>query len=172
MTLNTPQKLFVDQLRDLRSVEAQLEPAMAELVFAAGSPELEDLLRRHRDETRVQSERLKMILERHEDTPVNDRSEAMAGLIEGGNEHLAMAEDDVVRDMLLIAHCGRIEAYEIAAYRFAVALADFLELGEESELLGDSLAEEIKMAEALARHDVDGFSVDKALREQGVARGV
>lgn len=96
-------------------------------------------------------------LERHGETSGDDKCKAMAGLIEGGTAHLEGVRSPGTRDLMMIAHCIRIEHYEIAAHEFTTLLAERIELLSESVMLGELLAEEMGMADALMLLEPDLF---------------
>jgi ferritin-like metal-binding protein YciE len=150
MTIDTPHKLLIDQLQDILSFEQQLEDALPELVEMAASREIAELLADHLAQTREHRSRVERILERLGASEGDSPCKAMQGLIEGGSNHLKMTEGADLRDLLLVAHCTRIEAYEIAAYNFAISIADRLGLHEESELLRDSRKDEQHVSDELS----------------------
>lgn len=140
--LTQPSDLIFDQLRDIYSVESQVAQTLPDLSRIAARPELRDLLAKQTSLTLQQKYRVAGIFEKHGQEPGNDESKGMKGLIEGGNEHLALALDDAVRDLMLIAHCSRITCYEIAAYHFTTTLAESLGYYEEAETLSTIWEEE------------------------------
>ncbi len=147
--LSQTSDLFFDQLRDIHSVESQVALTLPDLVRLAALPELRDLLEEHIPLTLQQKHRVAGIFERYGQQPGNDESKGMKGLIEGGNEHLAMVVDDTVRDLMLIAHCSRIKYYEIAAYHFTTTLAENLGYYKEAETLSTIWEEERDVSHAL-----------------------
>jgi ferritin-like metal-binding protein YciE len=151
VAIQTLQDLFLDQLRDLFSVETQLVAAQTELAALASGSHLRGRLREHGMETRRHKQRLVEIARRHQFDLDGDPSRAMEGLIAGGREHLTEAEAPDARDFLIIAHSHRIEHYEMAAYGVAVALAGQLGLATEAELLSRSFNEEREMDRWLTR---------------------
>ncbi len=135
MSIDTPHKLLIDQLQDILSFEKQLENAMPELVEMACGPELNELLEDHLEQTHEHRSRVEHILDRLGADQGDSPCKAMQGLIEGGSNHLKQTKGAEIRDLLMVAHCTRIEAYEIAAYNFAISIAERLGLNEEAELL-------------------------------------
>lgn len=149
MKTETPLDLFFDQLRDLYSVETQLAASMPQLVTLTTCPELRELLMRHTDQTDQQRAKLIGIFDDHSVSPGNDKCKAMEGLIEGGDAHLKNVSEPRTRDLMMIAHCLRIEHYEIAAYGITQRLAEGLGLSTEAAVLKGILAEEEGAARAL-----------------------
>ena len=156
-TANTPFDLFFDQLRDLYSVEVQLQESMPHLLSLCTNKDLGDLLVSHANQNRTHIAEIAAIFERHGKSHGNDESKAMAGLIEGGTAHLEGVQSLPTRDLMMIAHCIRVEYYEIAAYEFTTLLAGRLGLIREPETLSKLLAEEQDMADALMLLEPDLF---------------
>ena len=150
MKIASPHDLFFDQLRDLYSVESQVILTLPDLAEHATNRMLRDLLLQHEGASLRHKEIVTGIFDRHGVDPDGDICKAMKGMIDGGNEHLAKAEGHLVRDLLLIAHCGRIEHYEIAAYRFITSLAGCVGFSRDAGELGEILAEEEQTARRLA----------------------
>lgn len=150
MKLSTPNDLFFDQLKDIYSVESQVILTLTDLADHATEEALKSLLLEHEGASERQKKTVSAILKRHGVDPGGDICKAMKGLIDGGNEHLAKAEDPLVRDLLLIAHWNRIEHYEIAAYGFTTSLARSLGLTRDAEELAEILEEETTTARQLA----------------------
>lgn len=157
MKLKEPLDLLADQLRDLYSAECQTILTSPELANRATYPRLKRILA---DEEKAGLERkqiLRRIAERHNFNLEGDLCRAMQGLIEGGNQHLDMADDNMVADLLIVAHFNRIKHYSIAGYGFALALAECFDDNEGSaELLG-VVERDRSVIHALARIAADIF---------------
>jgi ferritin-like metal-binding protein YciE len=158
MKLTSCIDLFFDQIRDLLSVERQLQDSFPDLLRRAHAPELRRVISDHIPENRRQRERLEAIFAEHGVKIGNDVSKAMAGLIEGGDEHLAAADDPRVADLLIIAHCSRIKHYEMAGYGFAACLGDCVGFAKEAEILNEILDEERAMHLALLQAAANLFA--------------
>lgn len=146
---NTPLELLFDQLRDLHSMEIQLCESMPLLVSLCTNEELRDLIVNHAHQNGSQIAEIIAIFERYGEPFSDDRCMAMAGLIEGGTAHLESVASPHSRDLMMIAHCLRIEYYEIAAYEFTTLLSGRLGLMREPAILSELLKEEKDMATAL-----------------------
>jgi len=62
MRLNTFENLYADQLNDLFSAESQLVEALPKMAEAASTPELQQALTQHLEETRGHSEMVSQLL--------------------------------------------------------------------------------------------------------------
>jgi ferritin-like metal-binding protein YciE len=142
MRFDTLSDVLVDQLSDLYDAEKQLVAALPEVSRAAHAPELRGALDEHLEQTRGHVVRLADIFERLDIDPVEERCEAMSGLIKESDEITAAEGDPVARDAALIAAAQRVEHYEIAGYGTAKALAEQLGFDEIGDILATTLDEE------------------------------
>jgi|GEM_PF-1144501 len=168
--VHTPRDLFFDQLRDIYSMEVQISQSMPHLVALCANESLRQLIERHAHQNCFQIAQISEIFERHGESPGDDTCKAIAGLIEGGTCNLRKVKDPHTRDLMMIAHCLRIEHYEMAAYDITTMLAGRLGMINEPELLSQLLEEEKDMAAALLQWEpvffeiADGTGVDPKVR--------
>jgi len=146
MNTTTLTELFFDQLRDIHSAAAQLVKSMPLHVSLCTHDALRNLLASHTHQYHNQMAEISAIFEWHGVVIGNDACKAMAGLLDGGTSHLQEVESAQTRDMMMIAHCLRIQAYEMAAYDFTTLLAGRLGMLREPSILSELLAEEKEMA--------------------------
>lgn len=158
MGAGTPLELFFDQLRDLYSMEIQLCESMPDLVTLCTNEALRDLVLTHAHQNRQHIDRVSAMFEWHDKSPGDDNCRAMAGLIEGGTAHLEAVRCPNIRDLMMIAHCLRIEYYEMAAYEFTALISGRLGLMRESGIIDELLADEKAMAAALLLLEPDLFA--------------
>lgn len=144
MKLESLDKLFVHELKDIHSAERQLLKALPKMAEAASNGDLKAAFQKHLTETEGQIDRLDKIFLGLDFESGGHRCAAMAGLIEEGEEMCKADADEHVRDAGLIACAQRVEHYEIAAYGTAVALAEKLGRQEAADLLRKNLEEEGK----------------------------
>lgn len=130
-------------------MEIQLCESMPHLVSLCTNEELRELIIGHAHQNCNQIAEIAGIFERHGESHGDDKCKAMAGLIEGGTAHLEGVPTPHTRDLMMIAHCLRVEYYEMAAYEFTTLLSGRLGLKREPEILSELLAEEKDMAAAL-----------------------
>ncbi len=140
--MNTLEDLLVEELKDIYSAETQLVKALPKMSKAASNLELQAAFEKHLDETKVHVERIEKVMAEFDASPGGKRCEAMAGLIEEGEEIIKKDGADTVKDAALICAAQKVEHYEISAYGSARALAQVL--GKESlvQILTDTLDEE------------------------------
>src|SRR5437899_12269485 len=69
MRLDTLEKLYISELRDLYSAENQLLKALPQMPKGASSPELKDALEKHLEQTKRHVESLEEWLEQLDESP-------------------------------------------------------------------------------------------------------
>jgi len=142
MKLDSLQKLYVEELRDLYSAENQILKALPKMAKAASSPELKRAFEEHLEQTKGQVDRLEQIFKTLGKSPKGKTCKAMEGLVEEGSELMEEDADPAVLDAGLIAAAQRVEHYEIAGYGTVRTYANILEDREAAELLQQTLDEE------------------------------
>lgn len=145
----TPKDLFLDQLRDLHSVEMQLVEALPALAARAVHTSLHETVAGHAAQTVCHLNLLTAMLKKLGAEPGDGKCKAMEGLISGGDVHLDSVDDEGTRDLMIIAHGSRIEHYEMAGYGIALRLATRLDLKEEALILESILIDEREAAQGL-----------------------
>lgn len=142
MSVDTVEKLFVSELKDLYSAENQITKALPKMAKAASSSELRTAFETHLKETQGQIQRLDRIFEILGKAASGKTCKAMKGLLEEGAEVLDETAEGEVRDAAMISAAQRVEHYEIAGYGSVRAYADLLRQSEIAKLLQQTLDEE------------------------------
>ena len=142
MKLDTLQKLYIDELRDLYNAENQLLKALPKMAKGASSEELKNALENHLGQTETHVERLEQIFGEIDQTPKGKTCRAMKGLIQEGSEILREDGEESVLDAGIIVAAQKVEHYEIAAYGTLCAFAKQLGDSQGSRLLNETLDEE------------------------------
>jgi ferritin-like metal-binding protein YciE len=141
-SVDTIEKLFVEELKDIYSAEDQITKALPKMARAATSGELRSAFENHLRETEGQIHRLEQVFEILGVKPKPKTCEGMQGVIEEGEEMLSETEKGDVRDAALISAAQRVEHYEMAAYGTVRTYAERLGNKQIAGLLQDTLEEE------------------------------
>jgi ferritin-like metal-binding protein YciE len=149
MKLNTLQKLYTDELRDLYNAENQLLKALPKMAKAASSEELKEAFEKHLEQTKGHVERLEQVFEELGEKPKGKTCRAMKGLIEEGSEILQEDGEESVLDAGIIVAAQKVEHYEIAGYGSVRTFAHLLGKDKSAELLQTTLDEESETNEIL-----------------------
>ena len=150
MKIDSLQKLFVEELRDLYSAENQITKALPKMMKKATSPQLKAAFEKHLKETEGQVARLEQIFESLGEKPKGKTCKAMEGLVEEGSELMHENIEPAVLDAGLIAAAQRVEHYEMAGYGTVRAYAKLLKEPAVVSLLEQTLEEEKATDEALS----------------------
>jgi ferritin-like metal-binding protein YciE len=165
MKLESLQDLFVDSLKDLYSAETQITKALPKVIKTASTPELQEALQNHLEETEGQIDRLEKIFQRLGEKPTGKKCKAMEGLVAENKEMMGEDAEPEVMDAGLIVGCQKIEHYEIAGYGAMITFAKILGDNESAKLLQQTLAEEEKADKKLtevAENTINVQAVAKA----------
>jgi ferritin-like metal-binding protein YciE len=142
MKLDSLQKLYIEELRDLYNAENQLLKVLPKMAKHASHQELKQAFETHLEQTQEHVERLDDIFKKLDQKPTGKTCKAMKGLIEEGSEIMKEDGEESVLDAGLIAAAQRVEHYEIAGYGTVRTFANMLGETEAAELLQQTLDEE------------------------------
>ena len=142
MSVNTLEKLLIDELKDLYSAERQITRALPKIAKATTSEELKSALENHLQETEGQIERLDKIGQILGKSLKGKTCDGMKGVLTEGASVLEEVAEGNVRDAGIISAAQRVEHYEIAAYGSARTFAQTLGHSQAVELLEQTLQEE------------------------------
>lgn len=151
MKLDTLQKLYTNELRDLYNAEHQLLKALPKMAKAASSEALKDAFEKHLEQTKSHVERLEQVFKELDEKPKGKTCRAMKGLIEEGSEILQEDGEESILDAGIIVAAQKVEHYEIAGYGSVRTFAHLLGQNEAAELLQTTLDEESETNELLNR---------------------
>jgi len=144
--MTDPKELLKHELGDLLYAERRFLTATRRMAREVSDPEVKARVEQHVGETEGQIERLERAFEAIGEKAKAEKCEAAIGLRE---EHASFKEEKPSKTILEAFDLGsglRVEHYEIAGYRSAIALAAALGFPECAEILRESLAEEEAMA--------------------------
>jgi ferritin-like metal-binding protein YciE len=142
MSLDSLQKLFLEELKDIYNAEKQILRALPRMAKAAESPQLQQAFTRHLKETEGQVQRLEQVFQELGQSARGKTCKGMQGLLEEGKEMMEKDGEAPVLDAALIAAAQRVEHYEIAVYGCLRTYAQLLGLSRAEQLLQQTLEEE------------------------------
>jgi ferritin-like metal-binding protein YciE len=177
MEMESLKELYVDELKDLWSAEAQITKALPKMIKAATHPKLKKAFNTHLKQTERQIKRLERIFKELDESPRGKKCVGMEGLLKEGAELIKERPQADVLDAGLIAAAQHVEHYEIAGYGCVRTWAR--QLGEErhAELLQETLDEEemtdkllTDLAESSINIDAESGTEDDEMAGVGSAR--
>lgn len=143
MTIDSDEKVYIHELKDLYNAEQQLIKALPKVIKALNSEAAKTAVKNHLEETKNHAKRLEGIFKDLDNSPNGVKCKGMEGLIEEGDE--AIAQKQFPKDKLteaLLSGGQKIEHYEIVAYTGAIKSAREMGRSNDAALLQQSLAEE------------------------------
>ena len=163
MSLDT---LFLDTLKDVYYAERQILKTFPKLIRAVQTPELQEAMTLHREQTQGQIERLQQVFEMLGKRAQGVTCEAIKGILAESDELLEDApEPSPVRDAGLLAGGQAVEHYEMARYGTLIAWAKASGKREIVALLQQNLDEEKatdKLLSTLAEKKVNPMAAKAA----------
>jgi ferritin-like metal-binding protein YciE len=144
------QALYVKELRLFLSAEEMIAikaPLMAEI---AKDPDLIHVFREHIQETHRHADRLRGILNRVAGEADPLKCKVVYSLFDELEDVVEDASHDPVRDAALLSEAQRITQYELGSYKALRHFACALELGQDAQLLDQSLREKERAGKQLA----------------------
>ena len=147
MTMKTAQDLLKHDLGDLLYAEKQILKGIKPMIRQTTDAEMKDRLEQHRQETEQQIDNLEQAFQAMGLKPKAQKCPGILGIIEEKKEF--EKDEEPTPEVLESFNLGaglRVEHYEIAAYRSALALAKSLAQREVAELLKANLDQEVAMA--------------------------
>ena len=141
MTVDTVEKLLVEELKDLYSAETQITKALPKMAKNAKAEELRTAFETHLKQTEGQIKRLDRAFELLGKSASGKTCKAMKGLLEEGEEVIKNTEGEV-RDAAMICAAQKVEHYEMAGYGSVRTWAQQLGQKEIADLLQQTLDEE------------------------------
>jgi ferritin-like metal-binding protein YciE len=148
-------ELLVHELGDLLYAERRFLTATRGMVREARNPDVKGRLEQHVRETEEHIVRLGQAFEAIGEKAKAEKCPAAIGLRE---EHDSFkSEEKPSKDILEAFDLGsglRVEHYEIAAYRTAIAMATAMDEEACARILGENLADELDMASFLETNAV------------------
>ncbi len=142
MPLDSLEKLFVEELKDVYHAEKQLVAALPKLADAASDPALAEAFAKHLKETEGHVARIEKVFQILGLPNRGKTCRGMQGLVEEGKEILEEKGEDSVIDAALISAAQRVEHYEMAAYGCLRSYAQLLGHTDVAQLLEHTLQEE------------------------------
>ncbi len=134
--------LYTGQLQYLLSTEKQIVDGLDTMISSAEDTQLKQAFQSHKQETEVQVDRLKQLLQELTGDDDDKKDPVTASLIGSGANITRESKAGAVRDAGLLATAQKIEHYEISSYGAARDWAKVLGLSNHVETLQKTLNEE------------------------------
>lgn len=147
MAMETGNDLLLHELGDMLYAEKQILKSLPKMIRETSDGAMRERLERHKGETEEQIQSLERAFEVLGRKPRAQKCPGILGILEEKKEF--DSEEDAGKEMTEAFNLGaglRVEHYEIAGYRSAIALAKTTGATEVSDLLRRNLEQEVEMA--------------------------
>ncbi|HYI93222.1 MAG TPA: DUF892 family protein [Bryobacteraceae bacterium] len=141
-TLDTPQKLFVHELSDIRSAESIILTMLEGAIAAATNPQLKAGLQAHRKQTEQHLANVDEVFTLIGEKPEPIVCKGAKGLHEEAKEAIKENPAPAVLDSMIASGAMKTEHYEIVSYEGLIDQAKSLGHTEAAKLLQGNLKEE------------------------------
>jgi ferritin-like metal-binding protein YciE len=142
MAAITLRDLYAAELHDLMNAEKQIVEELPLMAGRATAARLQRALEDHHRETKIQVERLQLLLQQLNEPAREVPSGAIAAMLEDVRRRLHDTERGETLDAALVAAAQQIEHWEIASYGTARSYAETLGDYDAARLLQQTLDEE------------------------------
>jgi ferritin-like metal-binding protein YciE len=152
MPVQSLPELLVHELGDLLFAEKTILKALRKMVREVSSPDMQRRLEQHHGETEQQIRNLEQAFQSLGARARGQKCPGILGIVEEHDEF--KQEEEPSKPILEAFDLGaglRVEHYEIAAYRSAIALAQSLGARDAVALLQENLDQELAMADFIVR---------------------
>jgi ferritin-like metal-binding protein YciE len=160
MTAANLEVLFRDTLSKMYYAEQRIAKALPKMQAAAQSADLQAAFETHLDETMMQIDRLQQVFELLGEQAIAKTCPVTDALVQAGDQTVATYQGSSAIDAALIAAAQGVEHHEIAQYGSLCSWAVLLEMDDASDLLNQSLTEELATDDALT--DLADTSINEA----------
>lgn len=151
MAVKNLEDAFIEEMRDMLSAEKQILKALRKMIKKASHDELRQAFEEHLEQTDGQIDRLEQVFEIVGKKVRSRRCEAMAGILEEGEEIMQEDAEPDAKDAMMIAAAQKVEHYEIATYGTLCTWAETLGFKDALKLLKETLDEEKTTDEKLTK---------------------
>ncbi len=135
-------QLFIEELKEIYSSENQAIKALPEMIKAARSAKLKELLKGHLEETKSQAKRLEKIAAELGEDFTHCKCDAMQGLLKEWEHVVKTHYQNDVQDAAIISFMQKVKHYEIASYGSLRTFAKHLNKNTIEQWLKQSIMEE------------------------------
>ncbi|MFL5577857.1 MAG: ferritin-like domain-containing protein [Gemmatimonadaceae bacterium] len=165
MAVNDLNGLLKHELGDLYFAEKTILKALKKMTKEVSDPAINERMVQHQSETEEQIANIEQAFEAIGLKPRAQKCPGILGILEEHDEF--KEEEEPSKELLEAFDVGsglRVEHYEIAAYRGAIALAKALGESDVADLLSRNLAQEVDMERFLAANGAKALKL--AAREE------
>lgn len=150
MAINNLNEKFMHELGDIYDAEHQFLKGQQEMLQNATSPQLQQMITQHMQQTQQQIKNLEQVFSILGQQPDRVMCDGAKGIVSEGQKGMRETQDNnPLRDVAIAGAADRVEHYEIAAYRGLITAADLMGRQDIVSLLQQNLEQEESTAQLI-----------------------
>jgi ferritin-like metal-binding protein YciE len=147
VAINNLNDKFMHELGDIYDAENQFLKGQQEMLQNATSPQLQQMITEHMQQTQQQIKNLDRVFSILGQQPQRVMCDGAKGLVSEAQKGIKETQgNNAIRDLMIAGAADRVEHYEIAAYRGLITAAGMMGSGEVVNLLQQNLDQEERTA--------------------------
>ncbi len=147
MPITNMQELSVHELCELYDAEHRFVEGQQEMVQMASDQDLQSSIEQHLEQTRGHARNLEQVFSHLSQELRRETNEVAKGLVSEAQEGIQEAQNDAIRDCVIVAAVMKVEHFEMGSYRALISGAQQMGQQEVVSLLQQNLEEEEQTAQ-------------------------
>jgi ferritin-like metal-binding protein YciE len=150
VAINNLSDKFMHELGDIYDAEHQFLKGQQEMLQNASSPQLQQMIQQHIQQTQQQIKNLDQVFSILGQQPERVMCDGAKGIVSEGQKGMNETHgNNAVRDVAIAGAASRVEHYEIAVYRGLITAADLMGRQDIVSLLQQNLEQEESTAQLI-----------------------
>ncbi|MDQ3926991.1 MAG: DUF892 family protein [Actinomycetota bacterium] len=147
MAIANVNDLAVQALGEIYDAEHQFLEGQREMEQQATDQDLKSSIQQHISDTEQHIRNLEQVFEQLGQQPQRQTNEVAQGLVSQAQQNMQAAENESIRDCIIVASVIKVEHFEIASYRGLITGAQQMGQNEVVNLLSENMQQEEQTAQ-------------------------
>jgi ferritin-like metal-binding protein YciE len=147
MAIANVNDLAVQALGEIYDAEHQFLEGQREMEQQATDQDLKSSIQQHISDTEQHIRNLEQVFEQLGQQPQRQTNEVAQGLVSQAQQNMQAAENESIRDCIIVASVIKVEHFEMASYRGLITGAQQMGQNEVVNLLSENMQQEEQTAQ-------------------------
>jgi ferritin-like metal-binding protein YciE len=147
MAIANVNELAVQALGEIYDAEHQFLEGQREMEQQATDQDLKSSIQQHISDTEQHIRNLEQVFEQLGQQPQRQTNEVAQGLVSQAQQNMQAAENESIRDCIIVASVIKVEHFEMASYRGLITGAQQMGQNEVVNLLSENMQQEEQTAQ-------------------------
>jgi len=147
MAIANVNDLAVQALGEIYDAEHQFLEGQREMEQQATDQDLKSSIQQHISDTEQHIRNLEQVFEQLGQQPQRQTNEVAQGLVSHAQQNMQAAENEAIRDCIIVASVIKVEHFEMASYRGLITGAQQMGQNEVVNLLSENMQQEEQTAQ-------------------------